>query len=181
MTEIANFNPVVNFLWDIANILRDSFRKSEFQNIILPFTVLRRFDYALAGTREAVIARDADLRARGLENRDAQLRRASGFAFYNTSRFTYDTLLRDQDNLAINLRQYVLAFSPNVREIFLKYNFDDTIRRLNEARLLNAVMEKFNERTRVDLRPSVLDNHAMGYVFEQLIRKFNEDLNETPG
>ena len=181
MTELASFNPVVNFLWDIANILRDSFRKSEFQNIILPFTVLRRFDYALAGTREAVIARDTELRARGLENRDAQLRIASGFAFYNTSRFTYDTLLRDQDNLAINLRQYVLAFSPNMREIFLKYNFDDTIRRLNEANLLYAIMEKFNERARVDLRPSVLDNHAMGYVFEQLIRKFNEDLNETPG
>jgi type I restriction enzyme M protein len=181
MTDLSRFNGVVNFLWDIANILRDSFRKSEFQNIVLPLTVLRRFDYALAPTREAVIARDRELRDRGLENRDAQLRIASGFAFYNTSRHTYDSLLRDPDNLAINLRQFVLGFSPNVREVFEKYNFDDTIRRLNEANLLYAVMEKFNERANANLSPDVLDNHAMGYVFEQLIRKFNEDLNETPG
>lgn len=181
MTNLANFGTVVNFIWSVADLLRDSFRKSEFQNIILPFTVLRRFDYALAPTRAAVIAREQALRGMGLANLHDQLCRTSGYAFYNTSPLTYESLLRDPDNLVGNLRAYVHAFSPNVRDIFAQYNLDDYIRRLQEANLLFMLMDRFNERGKVDLRPQTLDNHAMGYVFEQLIRKFNEDLNETPG
>jgi type I restriction enzyme M protein len=176
-----NFNNVVNFIWSIAEILRDSFKKSRFQDIILPFTVLRRFDYALEPTKDAVLDREKELKAQGLEDRHRQLCRKSGYAFYNTSRFTYDMLLRDDANLARNLRQYINGFSPNVREIFEKFNFDDQIRDLEKAGLLFLLMERFNEKSKVDLRPEALSNLQMGYVFEQLIRRFNESLNETPG
>jgi len=127
---------------------------------------------------------DKKLKEKGLENRHGQLCRASGYAFYNTSKFTYESLLHDDANLALNLRQYVAGFSPNVREIFDAFDFSHTINRLDEAKpssLLYLLMERFNEKSKVDLRPGSLSNHEMGYVFEHLLRKFNEALNENPG
>lgn len=177
----ASFNRVVSFLWAIADLLNGAFRKSEFQKIILPFTVLRRLDYALEATKDQVLETERKLREKGLENRHAQLCRASGYAFYNTSKFTYESLLRDDANLARNLRQYIHGFSPNVREIFAAFNFDDAIRDLEKVNLLYLLMERFNEKSKVDLRPSSMSNHEMGYVFEHLLRKFNEALNENPG
>jgi len=184
MNETARFNNVVGFLWSIADLLNGAFKKSEFQKIILPFTVLRRLDYALEETKAKVLEMDKKLKERGLENRHGQLCRAAGYAFYNTSKFTYETLLHDDANLALNLRQYVAGFSPNVREIFEAFDFDHTIKRLHEAKpssLLYLLMERFNEKSKVDLRPGSLSNHEMGYVFEHLLRKFNEALNENPG
>lgn len=176
-----NFNPVVGFLWAIADLLNGAFRKSEFQKIILPFTVLRRLDYALEATKAKVLETEHTLKEKGLENRHGQLCRASGYAFYNTSKFTYESLLHDDANLKLNLRQYVLGFSSNVREIFDAFNFDDAIRDLDKVNLLFLLMERFNERSKVDLRPASMSNHEMGYVFEHLLRKFNEALNENPG
>jgi type I restriction enzyme M protein len=176
-----SFSSVVSFLWAIADLLNGAFKKSEFQKIILPFTVLRRLDYALEATKDKVLETERKLREKGLENRHAQLCRASGYAFYNTSKFTYEILLRDDANLARNLRQYIHGFSPNVREIFEAFNFDDAIRDLEKVNLLYLLMERFNEKSKVDLRPSVMSNHEMGYVFEHLLRKFNEALNENPG
>ena len=121
------------------------------------------------------------LKEKGLENRHGQLCRAAGYAFYNTSKFTYESLLHDDANLALNLRQYVMGFSPNVREIFAAFNFDDTIRDLSRVNLLYLLMERFNEKSKVDLRPASMSNHEMGYVFEHLLRKFNEALNANPG
>ena len=181
MNETSKFNSVVSFLWSIADLLNGAFRKSEFQKIILPFTVLRRLDYALEATKDQVLETERKLREKGLENRHAQLCRASGYAFYNTSKFTYESLLRDDANLARNLRQYIHGFSPNVREIFAAFNFDDAIRDLEKVNLLYLLMERFNEKSKVDLRPSSMSNHEMGYVFEHLLRKFNEALNENPG
>jgi type I restriction enzyme M protein len=180
-TDGSKFNTVVSFLWSIADLLNGAFKKSEFQKIILPFTVLRRLDYALEPNKEAVLAKEAQLKAQGLENRHGQLCRASGYAFYNTSKFTYEGLLRDDANLARNLRQYVMGFSKNVQEIFEAFNFNDAIRDLEKNNLLYLLMDRFNEKSRVDLRPSGLSNHEMGYVFEHLLRKFNEALNENPG
>ena len=176
-----NFGTVVSFLWAIADLLNGAFRKSEFQKIILPFTVLRRLDYALEATKTKVLETERTLKEKGLENRHGQLCRASGYAFYNTSKFTYENLLHDDANLALNLRQYVMGFSPNVREIFSAFNFDDAIRDLDKVNLLFLLMERFNERSKVDLRPASMSNHEMGYVFEHLLRKFNEALNENPG
>ena len=181
MRENSQFNNVVSFIWSIADLLNGAFKKSEFQKIILPFTVLRRLDYALEPTKDKVLAKEAQLKAQGLENRHGQLCRASGYAFYNTSKFTYEALLRDDANLARNLRQYILGFSKNVQEIFDAFNFNDAIRDLEKAGLLYLLMDRFNEKSRVDLRPSGLSNHEMGYVFEHLLRKFNEALNENPG
>ena len=181
MNEPAKFNNVVSFLWSIADLLNGSFQKSEFQKIILPFTVLRRLDYALEKTKASVLETEHKLREKGLENRHGQLCRAAGYAFYNTSKFTYESLLHDDTNLALNLRQYVMGFSPNVREIFAAFDFDHTVSRLSEVNLLFKLMDRFNERSKVDLRPSVLSNHEMGYVFEHLLRKFNESLNANPG
>jgi len=181
MNEPAKFNNVVSFLWAIADLLNGAFKKSEFQKIILPFTVLRRLDYALEKTKAKVLETEHTLKEKGLENRHGQLCRAAGYAFYNTSKFTYESLLHDDANLALNLRQYVMGFSPNVREIFAAFNFDDTIRDLGRVNLLYLLMERFNEKSKVDLRPAAMSNHEMGYVFEHLLRKFNEALNENPG
>jgi type I restriction enzyme M protein len=181
MSDTSKFNSVVSFLWSIADLLNGAFKKSEFQKIVLPFTVLRRLDYALEATKAKVLETEHDLKEKGLENRHGQLCRASGYAFYNTSKFNYEGLLHDDANLALNLRQYVMGFSPNVREIFAAFNFDDSIRDLEKVNLLYLFMERFNEKSKVDLRPSALSNHEMGYVFEHLLRKFNEALNENPG
>jgi len=181
MNEPAKFNSVVSFLWSIADLLNGAFKKSEFQKIILPFTVLRRLDYALEKTKDKVLETEHTLKQKGLENRHGQLCRAAGYAFYNTSKFTYESLLHDDANLALNLRQYVMGFSSNVREIFDAFNFDDTIRDLSRVNLLYLLMERFNEKSKVDLRPASMSNHEMGYVFEHLLRKFNEALNENPG
>lgn len=181
MNDTTKFNSVVSFLWAIADLLNGAFKKSEFQKIILPFTVLRRLDYALEATKAKVLETERALKAKGLENRHGQLCRAAGYAFYNTSKFTYESLLHDDANLAMNLRQYVMGFSPNVREIFDAFNFDDAIRDLKKNNLLYLLMERFNEKSKVDLRPASMSNHEMGYVFEHLLRKFNEALKENPG
>ncbi len=181
MNDTAKFNSVVSFLWAIADLLNGAFKKSEFQKIILPFVVLRRLDYALVATKAKVLETEHTLKEKGLENRHGQLCRAAGYAFYNTSKFTYESLLHDDASLALNLRQYVLGFSSNVRDIFAAFNFDDTIRDLERVNLLYLLMERFNEKSKVDLRPASMSNHEMGYVFEHLLRKFNEALNENPG
>ena len=181
MTDTSKFNSVVSFLWAIADLLNGAFKKSEFQKIILPFTVLRRLDYALEATKAKVLVTEHTLKEKGLENRHGQLCRAAGYSFYNTSKFNHESLLHDDTNLALNLRQYVMGFSPNVREIFAAFNFDDTIRDLGRVNLLYLLMERFNEKSKVDLRPAAMSNHEMGYVFEHLLRKFNEALNENPG
>jgi len=118
MNDTTKFNSVVSFLWAIADLLNGAFKKSEFQKIILPFTVLRRLDYALEASKAKVLETEHTLKEKGLENRHGQLCRAAGYAFYNTSKFNYESLLHDDANLALNLRQYVMGFSPNVREIF---------------------------------------------------------------
>lgn len=181
MNEPAKFNNFVSFLWAIADLLNGAFQKSGFQKIILPFTVLRRLDYALEATKAKVLETERTLKEKGLENRHGQLCRAAGYAFYNTSKFNYESLLHDDANLALNLRQYVMGFSPNVREIFAAFNFDDAIRDLERAGLLYLLMERFNEKSKVDIRPAAMSNHEMGYVFEHLLRKFDEALNQNPG
>ena len=173
-----NHSEIVSFLWGVADLIRDTFKRGKYQDVILPLTVLRRLDCVLAATKEAVLKRQAQLREKGLEDLDAQLRRASGFAFYNTSRYDFEKLLADAPHLAANLRNYIAGFSPNMREVLEKFDFDNTISKLDEAGLLFQVLERFKN---VDLHPDRIDNPTMGTIFEELIRKFNEALNENPG
>ncbi|HEX9725203.1 MAG TPA: type I restriction-modification system subunit M N-terminal domain-containing protein [Vicinamibacteria bacterium] len=169
---------IVSFLWGIADLIRDTFKRGKYQDVILPLTVLRRLDCVLAPTKEKVLRRQAELRDKKLENLDAQLRKASGFAFYNTSRYDFEKLLADAPHLAANLRNYIAGFSLNMREVLEKFDFDNTISKLDEAGLLFQVLERFKN---VDLHPEKIDNPTMGTIFEELIRKFNEALNENPG
>src|SRR5881296_4627316 len=173
-----NHSEIVSWLWGVADLIRDTFKRGKYQDIILPLTVLRRLDCVLAPTKGKVLARQAELRGKGLQDLDGQLRKASGFAFYNTSRYDFDKLRADAPQLAANLRNYIAGFSQNMREVLEKFDFDNTISRLQEAGLLFKVLERFKN---VDLHPDKVDNPTMGTVFEELIRKFNEALNENPG
>ena len=170
---------IVSFLWNIAELLRDACKKSENQNFILPFTVLRRLDYALKDTKQKVLEMDHKLADAGLENRHDALCKASGYSFYNTSKFDFDSLLDDPENLVNNLPQYIRKFSPNVVEIFEKFHFFHSIDLLFEVDRLYMVMGQFNKSEVYEL--AHLSNHEMGYVFEHLIRRFNESVNENPG
>lgn len=188
MTAPEKHSAIVQFLWDIANLLWGAMPKSEHQNVILPFTVLRRLDYALEPTKAKVLAEHKALSRRGLKNTDKALRRASGYAFYNTSPLNFDALLNDDAHLVRNLKSYINGFSENVQEIFRRFKFDDIVRDLNDVGRLYLVMEKFNEKSKVNLspydpktNPEGLNNHDMGLVFEHLIRRYNEDINENPG
>ncbi len=173
-----NHSEIVSFLWGVADLIRDTFKRGKYQDVILPLTVLRRLDCVLAPTKAKVLERQAKLRDRKLQNLDPQLREVSGFAFYNTSRYDFDKLLGDAPHLAANLRNYIAGFSPNMREVLEKFDFDNTISKLDEAGLLFQVLERFKN---VDLHPDRIDNPTMGTIFEELIRKFNEALNENPG
>jgi type I restriction enzyme M protein len=172
-----NHSDIVSFLWGVADLIRDTFKRGKYQDVILPLTVLRRLDCVLAPTKARVLETNARLRDR-LDNLDPQLRRASGFAFYNTSLYDFERLLGDAPNLAANLRNYINGFSPNMREVVEKFDFDNTIAKLDEAGLLFKVLERFKN---VDLHPDAIDNPTMGTIFEELIRRFNEALNENPG
>jgi type I restriction enzyme M protein len=172
-----NHSEIVSFVWGVADLIRDTFKRGKYQDVILPLTVLRRIDCVLAPTKEKVLAANAKFKGK-LENLDPQLRKVSGFAFYNTSRYDFEKLLADAPNLAANLRNYINGFSSNMREVLEKFDFDNTISKLHEAALLYKVMERFKG---IDLHPERVPNPMMGTIFEELIRKFNEALNENPG
>ncbi len=172
-----NHSEIVSFIWDVANLIRDTFKRGKYQDVVLPLTVLRRLDCVLAPTKEAVLERQDEFRGR-LDNLHRQLCRASGFAFYNTSRYDFERLLADAPNAAANLRNYIAGFSHNMREVLERFDFDNTISKLDEAGLLFQALERFGS---VDLHPDNVDNAAMGTIFEELIRRFNEALNENPG
>ena len=173
-----NHSKIVSFIWNVADLIRDSFKRGKYQDVILPLTVLRRLDCVLASTKDEVLRRQAELSGRGLQGLDGQLREAAGFYFYNTSRYDFDKLLADAPQLAANLRNYIAGFSQNMREVLEKFDFDNTISKLDEAGLLFQVLERFKA---VDLHPDKVDNPTMGTIFEELIRKFNESLDENPG
>jgi type I restriction enzyme M protein len=173
-----NHSEIVSFIWGVADLIRDTFKRGKYQDVILPLTVLRRLDCVLAPTKAKVLIRQAELRDRKLEDPSAQLRKVAGLAFYNTSRYDFEKLLADAPHIAANLRNYIAGFSQNMREVLEKFDFDNTISKLDEAGLLFQVLERFKK---VDLHPDKIDNPTMGIIFEELIRKFNEALNENPG
>lgn len=160
-------------------MIRDTFKRGKYQDVILPLTVLKRLDCVLAPTKAKVLRVQAEYKGK-IGNLDGQLRRASGFAFYNTSSYNFEKLLADAPDIAKNLRNYIAGFSPNMREVLEKFDFDNTISKLDEAGLLFQVMQRFGN-PKVNLHPDDVDNFTMGTIFEELIRKFNEALNENPG
>ncbi|MEU7957512.1 type I restriction-modification system subunit M [Micromonospora humida] len=169
---------LAGFIWSVADLLRGDYKQSEYGRVILPLTVLRRLDCVLAPTKDAVLERHRQLKASGVQNVDPVLRRVAGLSFYNTSEMSFRRLLGDQDHVALNLRAYIGGFSPGAVDVLEKYGFDTQIGRLAEAGLLYQVVAKFAD---IDLHPDVVSNHQMGYVFEELVRRFSEISNETAG
>ncbi len=166
-----------SFIWSVADLLRGDYKQSEYGKVILPFTVLRRLDCVLEKSKPRVLA-ELKKREKAKVNPAPFLVRESRQLFYNTSPLDLKKLMGDQDHIGENLRAYMQAFSPEVRDIFESFDFHTQIDRLAKAGLLYLVTEKF---ANIDLHPDAVSNAQMGAVFEELIRKFAELSNETAG
>lgn len=175
---------LVGFIWNIANKLRGPYRPPQYRRVMLPMTILRRMDCALAPTKEKVLKQYEKLKAQG--HSDEAITKILGKTadpdraqpLYNTSKYDFQKLLGDPDNIARNLISYMNSFSPKAKEIFDKFNFEQEIEKLDNANRLYLIVKEFAE---IDLHPNTIDNMAMGYVFEELVRKFNEQANEEAG
>lgn len=172
-----NHQEQVNFIWSIAELLRDDFKRGKYQDVILPLTVLRRLDCVLEPSKDAVLKKYEQYKNK-LSDLTGILNKVSGYKFYNTSKYNFKKLLDDPKNIGRNLKQYINSFSPNMREIIDKFHFQAQIEALEEANLTYMVIGRFSE---VNLHPNTISNLAMGYIFEELIRRFNEASNENPG
>jgi type I restriction enzyme M protein len=178
---------IVGFIWNIANKLRGPYRPPQYRKVMLPLVVLRRLDLVLEPTKDKVLAAKARLEARGLKGAalDKALSRAAvgedrNQPLYNTSPFTFQKLLGDAPNIAGNLIAYIQGFSPRARDIFEKFDFEAEIARLDEANRLYLILKEFCAAD-LDLSPARISNLQMGYLFEELVRKFNEQANEEAG
>lgn len=188
-------NTIVNFIWGIADdVLRDVYVRGKYRDVILPMTVIRRLDALLEPTKDAVLKMKKQLDDAGIYNQDAPLCQASGEAFYNASPFTLRDLRAraNKQQLKADFEEYLNGFSPNVQEILKKFKFHNQIPTLSDANILGHLIEKLLD-PRVNLSPRGvknasgdealpgLDNHAMGTIFEELIRRFSEENNEEAG
>jgi type I restriction enzyme M protein len=186
-------NQIVNFIWGIADdVLRDVYTRGKYRDIILPFTVLRRLDALLEPSKDKVIEMHEQLNRLKIENQSPQLRKVSGYVFYNTSKYTFKKLLNDPANIRQNLENYLDNFSSDVQDIISKFKLRNQLDTLEEGNITFPLIEKFCS-SQINLSPVAvkdkdgnivhegLSNLGMGYVFEELIRKFNEENNEEAG
>lgn len=162
----------VNFIWSIANKLRGTYQSDKYKDVIIPMVIIRRFECALEPTKDKVVAQ-----FKANPNYPAKaMYRISGFQFYNTSEFTLAELINDADNLAANFKAYLQSFSPNVQEIIVSaekgLDFYKQIDKMDKNDRLLSVVKAFSE---LDLNPRTIDNVKMGYIFEDLIRRFSEN------
>ncbi|WP_420446287.1 type I restriction-modification system subunit M [Candidatus Poriferisodalis sp.] len=169
---------MVNFIWSICNLLRGPYKRNEYRKVILPLTVLRRFDCVLAPTKHAVLAAARKYAKQSESLRHEMLKDAAGHAFYNTSRLDFQLLLDDPNLIAQNLNRFIADFSPSVREILERFDFGAQIARMDEKGLLFQVVQRF---AKLDLSPAQMGSSQMGYVFEELIRLGAEQANEEAG
>ncbi len=180
----ANFQVLANFIWSVADLLRGPYRPPQYERVMLPLTVLRRFDAVLAPTKKAVLKRHEELKAKKIPNVDAILNNLAkdeegrSLGFHNHSQLDFQKLKGDPDNIGRHLSDYIAGFSENIRKIFERFEFDKEIEKLEESNRLYQVVSQFAE---IDLHPGKVDNITMGLVFEDLIRRFNEAANETAG
>lgn len=178
MSLSTNINEKANLIWAIADKLTGVYKPHEYGEVILPLTVIRRFDCILADTKEAVRQKYEEVKA--LPMRDILLRKASGFQFYNTSKYTIEKLTEDPDNIETNFRDYLNGFSPNVTEIIEKFKFDGHIATMAQKNILYIVLKEFTT-PKANLHPDHISNLEMGYIFEEIIRRFSEAHNEDAG
>ncbi len=178
----ANFQELSNFIWSVADLLRGPYRPPQYERVMLPMTILRRFDCLLEPTKEAVLNRWRTLKDGKVRNIDPILNKVAGggadLGFHNHSELDFKRLKGDPDNIGRHLADYIAGFSENVRRIFEYFEFDKEIEKLEEANRLYLVVSNFAS---IDLHPDRVDNITMGLIFEDLIRRFNEAANETAG
>lgn len=178
MNLSTSINEKAALIWAIADKLTGVYKPHEYGEVILPLTVIRRFDCILADTKEAVLKKYDEVK--NLPMRDVLLRKASGYEFYNTSKYTFEKLLDDPDNIEENFHDYLNGFSENVRDIIEKFKFDGHIDTMANKGILYIVIKEFTS-TRANLHPDVISNLEMGYIFEEIIRRFSESHNEDAG
>lgn len=168
---MKNFQDKVNFIWNNAEKLRGAYKKEQYGNVILPMCVIRRFDCVLEANKEKVLEQNEKFKGLKEEAREQLLIRAAGESFFNVSKFDFKKLLNDADNIADNLRDYINGFSKSAREIIEYFDFSKEIDKMDRNDILYLVVKEFNE---IDLHPEVVSNVEMGYIFEELIRRFSE-------
>ena len=173
-----NFGEKVSFIWSVADLLRGPYKPAQYGRVILPLTVLRRLDCVLEPTKEKVLAKAKSMGGGKVANIEPVLNRVAGVPFHNKSRLDFQKLKGEPDKIAANLTRYIKSFSTKAREIIDYFGFETEIAKLDEADRLFLVVSKFCD---IDLHPDVVPSTEMGYIFEELIRKFNEAANETAG
>jgi type I restriction enzyme M protein len=179
----ATHNKIVSFIWSIADdVLRDLFKRGKYPDVILPMCVIRRMDAVLEPTKQAVLDAKKMLDKARITEQRAALCEAAGQAFYNTSKFTLRDLKSrgSQQQLLADFEDYLNGFSPNVQDIIENFKFRNQLSTLSKADAIGTLINKFLDPD-IDLSPAGIDNHSMGTVFEELVRKFNEDNNEEAG
>lgn len=178
----ANVQEKANLIWEIATHLVGLYKPHEYGKVILPMTVLKRFDDALAPTKQKVLEENKKLKEIGFDGkvREGALYRASGYPFYNTSEFDFSRLLAEPDHIAENFDDYLKGFSDNIKDIIENFEFADQIKKMVSGNVLYVVIQEFNSK-KGDMSPDKITSADMGYVFEELIRKFSESYNEEAG
>ncbi len=168
---MINFQEKVSFIWSIAELLRGPYKPEDYGKVVLPMAVLRRFDCVLEDTKDEVLNKYEQFKTLPVESRDEILNRAANQRFSNISKYDFSKLLSDADNIADNLRDYINGFSKTARDIIEYFDFDKQIEKMERNDLLYLVVKRFSE---IDLHPDVVSNVEMGYIFEELIRRFSE-------
>ena len=174
----STINQKADLIWAIADKLTGVYKPHEYGEVILPLTVIRRFDCILSDTKDAVLQKYEAVK--NMPMKDILLKKASGFEFYNTSKYTFEKLISDPDNIEDNFKDYLNGFSENVRNIIEKFKFDGHIATMAEKGILYIVIKEFAGE-RGNLHPNEISNLEMGYIFEEIIRKFSEAHNEDAG
>lgn len=179
MTDISKIeefwddNPIdvsteVNFIWSIANKLRGPYQSDKYKDVIIPMVIIRRLECALQETKDVVVTQYLKMPTYPAK----AMYKISGYQFYNTSEFTLAELVNDADHLALNFKSYINGFSANIQDIIKNLEFDKQIDKMDKHNRLLTVVKAFSE---IDLNPKTIDNMKMGYIFEELIRKFSEN------
>ncbi len=175
---VDNFSEKTSFIWSVADILRGPYKPNKYKDIMLPLTVLRRLDCVLEPTKDSVLEAREKWADKGKGILEAKLTHITGVPFYNTSHYTFEKLKGDPNNIAANLIDYIKGFSTRALGVIEHFGFEEEIAKLDKADRLFLIVSKFCE---IDLHPETVSNIEMGYIFEELIRKFNEASNEEAG
>ena len=176
---MKNFNEISSFIWNVCDdVLRGSFKQHEYGDVILPFVLLRRLDCVIEPNKDKIVQIHKELKADGIDDPSLIIKKQTGLDFYNHSMFDLQRLKGDPNNLKQNFTNYLNGYSNNVDEILRNFGLQSLIDRLLKGNKLYILIDKFTE---VDLHPDVVDNHTMGNIFEEVLRKFSEMSNETSG